>query len=122
MVLGALRRSARGAVASVPLFVAVLAASCGPSPGPASPAPSANASSAPAITATASGAASSQAPAPSADSTAGALVPAAKPGVFAATSAPPGVSPLSDDERNEVATKCKKLADAIAEAARKDGN
>jgi hypothetical protein len=36
------------------------------------------------------------------------------------SSSPPGVNPLSDAEASELKTKCKKLTDEIASAARKD--
>lgn len=87
-----------------------------------SPAPTASATStaAPAAdpSATATAAATSSA-APTSDPTASA--PPAKKGVPLESSAPPGAQPLTDDEAKELESKCKKLADAVAAAAKKTG-
>lgn len=96
---------------------------CGPaSPEPVSPAPtaSATASAAPSSEPSAS---PSGAPTASvtAAPTAEPIAPALKPGVPVDSVAPPGTQPLTDAERKEVSSKCKKLSDAIVAASKKGG-
>lgn len=94
---------------------------CGPaSTGPVSPSPSpsASASAAPSAEPTAAPSASATA-APSAEPSA--IAPATKPGVPVDSVPPPGTQPLTDAERAEASTKCKKLSDAIVAASKKGG-
>ena len=95
------------------------ALACGPaSPGPTSPAPTAAASAGPS-----SSPSSAPTTEPSATPTAEpqAIAPSTKPGVPVDSVAPPGTQPLTEAEQKEASTKCKKLTDAIAAAAKKGG-
>lgn len=62
----------------------------------------------------------SASPAASAALTATPSAPPPAPAVLAADSSPPGIHPLAEDEKKELATQCKKLQDAITKSARKD--
>lgn len=94
---------------------------CGPaSPEPVSPAPTATASaSAPASAEPTAAPTASVSAAPTTEPAA--IAPAAKPGVPVDSVAPPGTQPLTDAERKEVSSKCKKLSDAIVAASKKGG-
>jgi hypothetical protein len=122
MILPTCRGASRALLVSAAL---AFAAACGPaSPEPASPAPSASTSTpatpsgdpAPSASVTATAA-----PDTSAAPSASAAAAPPKPGVPADSSYPAGVNALSEAEQKELATKCKKLNDAIAAAAKKAG-
>jgi len=92
---------------------------CGPSsPAATSPSPTAEASQPAPSAASATTAPSTASAAPSAEP---ATAQPAKPGAPADASPPAGVSPLTEPEQKELASKCKKLSEAIAAVARKDG-
>ena len=94
---------------------------CGPAtPEPSSPSPtaSASASTAPSVVAsTAPTATPTSAPTSEPE----AIAPSTKPGVPVESSPPPGTQPLTEPEQKELASKCKKLGDAIVAAAKKGG-
>jgi hypothetical protein len=87
---------------------------------PASPSPGAGAAASASPASPASSAATAGA-ATAVATTEPAASPAPRPGVLADSSLPAGVSALAEAEQKELAGKCKKLVDAIAAIARKDG-
>ena len=102
---------------------AAVASGCGPSaPDPVSPSPSSTASASASAPASAEPAATATTPAsPSATASAEPAPLPPKPGVPVDSVPPPGTSPLSEAESKELASKCKKLTDVIAAAAKKAG-
>ena len=103
------------------LITSLALAGCGPSsPEPVSPAPTAQPTAGAAAVPTAEPTSTATAD-PAATASAAPTAPAPKPGVPADSVPPPGTNPLSEAEGKELSSKCKKLTDAIAAAAKKAG-